>query len=198
MSTTGPVDSNTTEPGGAGRIAWRIRVAAPGDEGAIADLVRELAHYEREPEAAQATADDFAAALFGSDPRLHAHVAEVRASGGDGSGEAWHVQGMAVWFVTFSTWTGRHGIWLEDLFVRPDHRRLGLGRALLATLAATCAERGWTRLDWSVLDWNEPAQGFYRSIGAAPMDEWTTWRLHGPDLEDLAADAPARRPIETT
>ena len=171
-----PSDTSTT---------WQIRSAAPGDEVPIAMLVRELADYEREPDAAQATPDDFAVALFGPDPRLHALVAEV--TGPDGVAA---VVGMAVWFVTFSTWTGRHGIWLEDLFVQPVHRRLGLGRALLATLAATGRDRGWTRLDWSVLDWNEPAQGFYRAIGAGPMEEWTTWRLTGEDLHRLAAEAP--------
>lgn len=158
-----------------------MRAATRGDVATIDRLIRELAVYEREPEAVEASADDLDTALFGPDPRLFAHVAEV--DDGD-TGDA-EVAGMALWFVTYSTWRGRHGIWLEDLFVEPQHRGLGLGRALLATLAATCAERGWARLEWSVLDWNEPARAFYRSLGAAPQDDWTTWRLDGDALGDL-------------
>jgi GNAT superfamily N-acetyltransferase len=162
------------------RPVTRIRPAQPSDVDAIVELVRELARYEREPDAAQATTDDFHAALFGLDPRVHAQVAEVELDG------RWAVVGMAVWFVSFSTWTGRHGLWLEDLFVLPEHRRLGLGRALLATLAGVCAENSWTRFEWWVLDWNEPAHAFYRSLGAVPQDEWTTWRLDGDQLAALA------------
>lgn len=147
-------------------------------------MVQELAAYEREPDAAQATAEDFHLALFGSDPRVHAHVAEVAVEDG------WEVAGVVVWFVSFSTWTGRHGLWLEDLFVRPAHRRLGLGRALLAALAGVCEDRGWTRFEWWVLDWNEPAHAFYRSLGAVAQDEWTTWRLDGAELAALAGDRP--------
>jgi len=161
----------------------RIRPAEPGDVEAIAVLVHRLAVYEREPDAAEAGPDDFAAALFGPEPKVFAHIAEVDGGGG------WEVAGMAVWFVTFSTWKGRHGLWLEDLFVVPEHRRLGLGRALLATLARVCEERGWPRFEWWVLDWNDPAHRFYESIGARPEDEWTTWRLDGSALASLAADA---------
>lgn len=160
---------------------FRIRPARPDDVEAIAELVRELAAYEREPDAAVATGGDFAAALFGPDPKVHALVAEV--DGPDGP----TVEGMAVWFVTFSTWKGRHGLWLEDLFVRPEHRRLGIGRALLAELAAICVERGWPRFEWWVLDWNEPAHRFYESLGARPEDEWTTWRLDGDGLAELGS-----------
>ncbi len=159
---------------------WRIRPAEPRDLGAIVSLVQALADYEREPDAVEATVEDFRMALFGSEPRVHAHVAEVEHRGD------WQVAGMAIWFVTFSTWKGRHGLWLEDLFVLPEHRRLGLGRALLATLAGICAEQGWPRFEWWVLDWNEPAHGFYRSLGARPEDEWTTWRLDGTALQALA------------
>lgn len=172
------------------RTTWRIRPADAGDVDAIDRLVRALADYEREPEAVEATPDDLRAALFGPDPRVHAHVAEVRAAGGgaerEGDEAAWEVVGMAVWYVTFSTWKGRHGLWLEDLFVAPEHRRLGLGRALLATLAAVCEDRGWPRFEWWVLDWNEPAHRFYESLGAAAQDDWTTWRVDGTALGTLA------------
>ena len=166
-------------------VSWRVRPARPDDVDAIVELVRGLAEYEREPDEATATADDFAAALFGPTPQVFAHVAEVETA--DGGTE---VAGIAIWFVTFSTWKGRHGLWLEDLFVVPRHRRLGLGRALLATLAAVCEERGWPRFEWWVLDWNEPAHRFYESIGAVPEDEWTTWRLTGAPLTTLATDVP--------
>lgn len=174
---------------------WRIRPATPADVDALAALIQALADYEREPDAVEATPADLAAALFGPEPRVHAHVAEVTTPDGP------VVAGMAIWFVSYSTWRGRHGLWLEDLFVRPDHRRLGLGRALLETLAAVCRDRGWTRFEWSVLDWNEPAHHFYRSLGAAPQDEWTTWRVDGAALAELAdpthdhpgsGDAPTR------
>ena len=157
-----------------------IRPARPDDVPAIDALVRELAVYEKEPDAVEAVPEDFHRALFGPDPRVHCHVAEVE----DGEGRR-EVVGIALWYVTFSTWRGRHGIWLEDLFVPPEHRRLGLGRALLRTLAAECEARGYARLEWWVLDWNSPAHGFYRSIGARPEDEWTVWRLDGSALRSL-------------
>jgi GNAT superfamily N-acetyltransferase len=160
----------------------RIRAARPDDVPAIDGLVRELALYEREPDAVQATPDDFARALFGPDPRTHCHVAEVADDGAEPE-----VVGIALWFVTFSTWRGRHGIWLEDLFVRPERRGLGVGKALLQALAAECALRGYARLEWAVLDWNEPAHSFYRRTGAAPQDEWTVWRLDGDALATFAA-----------
>ncbi len=155
-----------------------VRPATIDDVPRILELIHELADYEREPDAVEATTADLVAALFppGATPTAFAHVAE-----GDGE-----VVGMALWFVTFSTWTGRNGIWLEDLFVRPAHRGAGLGRDLLAPLARVCAERGWRRLDWAVLDWNEPSIGFYRSLGAIAQDEWTTYRLTGPALTALA------------
>ncbi len=162
----------------------RVRAVRPGDVETIDALVRELAVYEREPDAVEAGVDDFRSALFGPDPRVHCHVAEVRADGG------WQVVGMALWYVTFSTWRGRHGIWLEDLFVRPEHRGLGLGRSLLQTLAAECVARGWPRLEWWVLDWNEPARGFYRSLGAQPQEEWTTYRVDGEALRRLGRAQP--------
>jgi len=168
--------------------ATRVRRATPDDVAAMDAMVHELAEYEREPDAVEATPADLHAALFGPDPRVHAHVAEAQDA--DGS---WAVVGMAVWYLTYSTWTGRHGIWLEDLFVRPAARGAGLGRALLAALAAECTERGYRRLEWWVLDWNPPAQGVYRSVGARAEEDWTTWRLDGDGLAALAAraDAPA-------
>ena len=154
-----------------------IRAATPDDVPAILGLVRDLAAYEREPDAVEATEDHVRAALFpeGGAPTTYAHVAEV-----DGE-----VVGMAVWFVTYSTWTGVNGIWLEDLFVQPGHRGSGLGRKLLATLARTCVERGYRRLEWTVLDWNEPSLAFYRSLGAVRLEEWTTHRLSGDALTAL-------------
>lgn len=173
--------------------AWRVRPARPDDVPAVDALVRELAAYEREPDAVEGTAQDLADALFGPDPRVHCHVVEVTGGGPhvvDSDVVETAVVGMALWFVSYSTWRGRHGIWLEDLYVRPQHRGRGLGRALLQALAAECTTRGWTRLEWTVLDWNIPAHGFYRSLGAAPLQEWTTWRLEGEALQSLGA-APA-------
>lgn len=158
-----------------------VRPARPDDVPAIDRLVRALAVYEEEPDSVEATAEDFSTALFGPDPRVHCHVAEVTSA--DGTSE---VVGLALWFVTFSTWRGRHGIWLEDLFVDPAHRGAGLGRRLMAALAVECSARGWTRLEWTVLDRNSPAHAFYRSVGAAPQDAWTTWRLDSQGLLDLS------------
>jgi GNAT superfamily N-acetyltransferase len=160
-----------------GPVTTVIREAAPTDLPEILRLVQALADYEREPDVVEATVDDFARALFpeGGTPTTHALIAEH-----DGA-----VVGMAVWFVTFSTWTGRNGIWLEDLFVDPAHRGAGAGKALLARLAQICVERGWTRLEWSVLTWNEPAIAFYDALGSTPMDEWQTRRLHGEALRSL-------------
>lgn len=139
--------------------------------------MRELAAYERAADAVELDAHGLRRALFGPDPKVFAHVAEHRG----------RVEGCAVWFVTFSTWTGVHGVWLEDLFVRPDCRGLGLGRALMAAVATVAVRAGYRRLDWSVLNWNAPAQGFYRQLGAAPMDTWTQWRVEGAALRRLAA-----------
>ena len=155
-----------------------VRPASAEDVPAILGLIRDLAAYEREPDAVETTEEDLLRALFPEEgsPTTHCHVAEV-----DGT-----VVGLAVWFVTFSTWTGRNGIWLEDLFVLPEHRGSGLGKALLASLAAVCLERGWPRLEWTVLDWNTPSVEFYRSLGALGMEEWTTHRITGDALELLA------------
>ena len=157
-----------------------IRPARPGDVAAIHRLVRELADYERSAEQVVATADDLQHALFGERPAVFAHVATH-----DGA-----VAGFALWFLNFSTWTGRHGIYLEDLYVTPELRGHGYGKALLAELARICVERGYARFEWAVLDWNTPAIGFYRALGAAAMDEWTVQRLAGPALDAVASQAP--------
>jgi GNAT superfamily N-acetyltransferase len=141
----------------------------------VVTLVHELADYEKAPEQCHLTAGQLRAALFGESPALFGHVAEVDAE----------VVGVALWFLNFSTWDGVHGIYLEDLFVRPTHRGAGLGKALLAAMAQECVERGYSRLQWSVLNWNEPTIAFYKSIGALPMDEWTVFRLTGDALGQL-------------
>ncbi|MGC5075811.1 GNAT family N-acetyltransferase [Agrococcus sp. DT81.2] len=139
-------------------------------------LIQALALYEREPDAVENTAEMLTATLFGPEPRVFAHVVER-----DGS-----IVGIAIWFVTYSTWTGTHGIWLEDLVVDEAQRGRGYGRALMTALAGVCVERGYRRFEWTVLDWNEPSIGFYRAIGAEPLAEWTTQRLTGQRLEELA------------
>lgn len=154
-----------------------IRTAVAADVPVILELVRELAVYEREPDAVEATEEMLSLALFGPHPAASCHVAV----GSDGE-----VVGFALWYVTFSTWKGLPGLWLEDLYVRPSARGRGLGKALLRTLAAVCVERGYPRFEWWVLDWNEPSIGFYRSLGAVPQDEWTVFRVDGEALVQLA------------
>jgi len=158
-----------------------IRPAVEDDVPVVLALVHELATYEREPDAVLATESDFHTALFGPSPRVNCLVACDAVSG--------EVVGFAVYFVNFSTWLGTHGIYLEDLFVRPSARGGGHGRALLTELARIAVERGYGRVEWAVLDWNTPAQGFYAGLGAVPMDEWTTWRLTGEALRALGAAA---------
>ncbi|MFJ4779398.1 GNAT family N-acetyltransferase [Streptomyces sp. NPDC088762] len=153
-----------------------IRSAALADVPVIRAMIRELAAYEKVPHEARATEEQLREALFGERPAVFAHVAETA----DGE-----VVGFSMWFLSFSTWRGAHGIYLEDLYVRPGARGGGYGKALLAELARTCVERGYERLEWSVLDWNAPAIGFYRSVGAVPMDEWTVNRLTDGALRRL-------------
>ena len=155
-----------------------VRAAVAADVPVVLELVRELAVYEREPDAVEATEDMLSAALFGPAPAASCAVA----LGDDGA-----VVGFALWYVTFSTWKGLPGLWLEDLFVRPTARGSGLGKALLQELARVCVARGYARFEWWVLDWNAPAIGFYRSLGAVPQDEWTTFRVDGDALQALAA-----------
>jgi GNAT superfamily N-acetyltransferase len=154
-----------------------VRKARPDDVPVLLSLVRELAEYEREPDAVEATSDMLRAALFGPSPVASCSVA---------LGPDREVVGFALWYVTFSTWKGLPGLWLEDLFVRPGARGSGLGRALLQELARICVDRGYARFEWWVLDWNASAIGFYRSLGAVPQDEWTTFRVDGEALSALA------------
>lgn len=155
-----------------------LRPARRGDEEGILACIQALADYEREPDAVDNTAAMLTDTLFGDDPRAFAFVVE----GPDGG-----IRAIAIWFLTYSTWTGRHGIWLEDLYVHERYRSNGYGVALLAALAAECLDKGYSRLEWTVLDWNEPAIGFYRALGAATMEEWTTRRVTGDALTALAA-----------
>ena len=164
--------------------AATIRPARPEEVPAILALIQELAEYERERHSAKATEDDLSQALFGEQPHAFAHVAVV--SGDDGEDE---VVGLALWFLTFSSWVGRPGIWLEDLYVRPAWRGQGLGLGLLRALAAVGVERGYGRLEWSVLDWNEPARRFYRSVGARELDDWIINRMEGDGLRAMATGA---------
>jgi GNAT superfamily N-acetyltransferase len=156
-----------------------IREATPADVALLLVLFRELAEYERMSEELKATEELIHEALFGAGPAAEALIAERE-------GE---VAGYALFYPTFSTFLSIQGIWLEDLYVRPEHRRGGTGRALLATVAARLRERGGGRLEWSALEWNELALGFYRGLGAQRMDTWITHRLIGEDLRRLAAEA---------
>lgn len=156
-----------------------IRRARAEDVPAIHRLIRGLAEYEQSLDEVSVTEDDLRGTLFGPDPAVFAHVAEHEGA----------VVGFALWFVNYSTWTGRQGIYLEDLFVTPELRRSGLGRALLAELARLCVQRGYARLDWAVLDWNAPALRFYKSLGAEHQDTWQLHRLSGPALQALADSA---------
>ncbi|MDQ0211978.1 GNAT family N-acetyltransferase [Arthrobacter bambusae] len=156
-----------------------IRPAALSDVPAILQMIHALAVYEKEPDAVKNTPEMLTEALFGENPRVYAHMAENAA--GD-------VQGFALWFLNYSTWEGVHGIYLEDLYVTPAARGEGHGKALLRHLAATAVERGYARVEWSVLDWNEPSINFYRNLGAVPMDGWSTFRLSGDALGAFGSD----------
>jgi GNAT superfamily N-acetyltransferase len=163
-----------------------IRPARPGDVPHLLRLIRDLAAYEREPDAVRNTEGALREHLFGEHPAVFCHVVEDVPPG---SGDGPTVVGLALWFLNYSTWEGTHGIWLEDLYVDPAVRGRGHGKALLLHLAGIAAQRGYARLEWTVLDWNEPSIGFYRSLGADPMDEWTTYRLTGEALRDAAVTA---------
>lgn len=164
-------------------MALNLRPATPDDIPEILAMVRELAEYERDPASAKATPELMRRALFG-DPQKEgkgAGIAECFMGEIDG-----RVEGIALFYMNFSTWTGKPGIYLEDLFVRPPARGHGLGKALFVRVAQVAAERGCARMEWSVIDWNEPAIGFYRSLGAVAMDGWTIHRLSGEALASVA------------
>jgi GNAT superfamily N-acetyltransferase len=154
-----------------------VRPAAPADVPAILGFIRELAEYEKLSHAVVATEEALRRHLFGARPAAECLIGEI-------GGEA---QGFALYFTSFSTFLAGPGIYLEDLYVRPAARGRGLGKALFTHLAAIAVERGCGRLEWSVLDWNEPAIGFYRRLGAEPMSEWTVFRLSGAALERAGA-----------
>lgn len=156
--------------------ALRIRDATADDAALVLSFVRELASYEREPAAVEATEETLRAQLSASPPPFECFLAEI-------DGEP---QGFALFFQSYSTWRGRPGIYLEDLFVREACRGRGVGRALLARVAAAAVERGAARLEWAVLDWNQPAIDFYRALGAVPMSEWTVFRLDRTALYQVA------------
>lgn len=160
-------------------MSLAIRSARPGEGGLVLAFIRALAEYERLAHAMEATEEVIETALFGENPRVFCDIAEW-----DGV-----PAGFALWFYNFSTFLGRHGIYLEDLFVYPEHRGRGIGKALLARLARRCVEERLGRLEWSVLDWNEPSIAFYKSQGAVMMDEWTVCRVTGDALLRLAGQA---------
>ena len=180
------------------------RPATPDDVHEIVDLIKDLAAYEKEPDAVRLTPERLREQLFGDNPAIFCHVVdstsgnlddtsdESRGSGvgvGDGGvgADDPRLDGIALWFLNYSTWEGTHGIYLEDLYVRPEARGTGKGKALLQNLARIAVERGYSRVEWCVLKWNQPSIDFYRSLGAFPMDEWDTFRLTGQPLADFGA-----------
>jgi GNAT superfamily N-acetyltransferase len=159
-----------------GFIDMNIRRANKEDASIVLALIKELAEYEQAPDQVEASEGDLITTLFADDPRVFCDLIE----------EDGEVAGMALWFLNYSTWQGKHGIYLEDLFVRPEYRGRGYGKALLKHLAAICIDSGYGRLQWWVLDWNTPAIDFYKSIGSEAMDEWTVFRVSGRALDELA------------
>ena len=158
-------------------MSLEIRAARPGEEGLVLAFIRKLAEYEKLAHEVTASEADMRAGLFGATPRCHCDLA------------FWNGEpaGFALWFYNFSTFAGKAGIYLEDLFVEPHLRGQGIGKALLNGLARRCIDEGLPRLQWWVLDWNEPSIAVYKSLGAKPMDEWTVFRVSGPELEALAS-----------
>jgi diamine N-acetyltransferase len=157
-------------------VSLVIRTARPADGALIFALIKELADYEKLTSHVDATEDQITAALFADDPRLFCDIAEW---GGEPAG-------FAVWFLNFSTFRGRHGMYLEDIFVRPSFRGRGIGKALMQNLARRCIEEGYARCEWAVLDWNAPSIAFYKAIGAQVLDEWKICRLSGDALKNFA------------
>ena len=155
-----------------------IRPATIADTEEILAMIYELALYEKAPDEAKATREQIVDTFFCQDPKVFCEIVEV-----DGA-----VAGLAIWFLNYSTWQGKHGIYLEDLFIRPEFRGAGYGKALLKHLASICDDRGYGRFQWWVLDWNEPAIEFYKSLGAVAMDEWTVYRVSEEALTNLARE----------
>ena len=158
-----------------------VRPAREADVDRIRELILDLATYERAADQVRVTPTQLRHALFGPEPTVHALVAESPDAG---------VVGFALYFLSFSTWEGVPGIYLEDLYVAPEARGTGLGKALLQSLAALAVARGYPRFEWSVLNWNQPSIDFYEAVGAVPMDEWTRYRLSGEALREAAAGLP--------
>ena len=157
----------------------KIRDAVQADLPKILQFIKDLAEYEKAPNEVVLSISDLERSLFGTNPQVYCLIAELENE----------VTGFAVWHLNYSTWLGKHGIYLEDLYVDPKYRGQGHGKALLRKLAQICVERGYKRLQWWVLDWNQSAIDFYKSIGAEPMDQWTVFRVSGSSLEKLATDA---------
>ncbi|MFZ9226838.1 MAG: GNAT family N-acetyltransferase, partial [Candidatus Nanopelagicaceae bacterium] len=153
----------------------KIRPARRDEAAIILQLINDLAEYEKAPDEVKATEKEITETIFADNPKVFCDFVEV-----DGD-----IAGMAIWFLNYSTWQGKHGIYLEDLFVKPEYRGRGYGKALLQHLASICNERGYGRFQWWVLDWNSPAIEFYRSLGAEAMSEWTVYRVSGLPLRRL-------------
>lgn len=153
----------------------KIRPARQEEVGVVLQLIHDLAVYEKAPNEVEATEKELLETIFSSDPKVFCDLVEV-----DGE-----IAGMAIWFLNYSTWQGKHGIYLEDLFIKPEYRGRGYGKALLKHLAKICDDKGYGRFQWWVLDWNSPAIEFYRSLGAVAMDEWTVYRVSGAPLKEL-------------
>ena len=153
----------------------KIRPAKSEEVGEVLQLIQDLATYEKASEQVEASRDDLLNTIFAKEPRVFCDLVEV-----DGQ-----IAGMAIWFLNYSTWQAKHGIYLEDLYIKPEFRARGYGKALLKHLAQICDREGYGRLQWWVLDWNSPAIEFYRSFGAEAMDEWTVYRTSGQALKDL-------------
>ena len=153
----------------------KIRPARQEEVGIVLQLIHDLAVYEKAPNEVEATEKELLETIFTSDPKVFCDLVEV-----DGE-----IAGMAIWFLNYSTWQGKHGIYLEDLFIKPEFRGRGYGKALLKHLAKICDDKGYGRFQWWVLDWNSPAIEFYRSLGAVAMDEWTVYRVSGDALKKL-------------
>lgn len=162
-----------------------IRTATPADVPAILGMIHDLAVYEKEPDAVKNTVEMLQENLFGPQPGIFAHVVDSPVDGDP-------IVGFALWFLNYSTWEGTMGIHLEDLYVRPETRGAGYGKGLLKALAQIAVERGYARVEWSVLDWNTPSIDFYKSIGAEPMDGWHVFRLDGTELDSFGAGVEAQ------